>query len=417
MTTVNESIGRGEGEMPGARPGPAAASTSAGLAAPRRSWNWNDPETRGLIYQAALAALLGLALYYLYSNVSENLRRQNIATGFSFLREMARFNIGETPISFTASESYARALLVGVLNTIRVSALAIVLATVVGVLAGIARASRNLVISSIAATYVELVRNIPVILHVVLWSSIIRNLAPPRQAIELFGVGFISNRGLTLPLLGFGSAGSVIALAVVVSIVAVFATLKAIRRYSERTGNHVRPFLPALAILVLPPLAIWLATGMQFTPDIPAKQGFGFSGGMTLSPEFFALAVGLTVYTGAFIAEIVRGGIQSVPRGQVEAARALGLKPWVITTRIVLPQALRVIVPPLSSQYLSLTKNSSLGVIIGYPELVNIGNTIMNQTGQAVEMVTIMMIIYFTLSMITSVLMNIYNRRVALKGR
>jgi general L-amino acid transport system permease protein len=216
---------------------------------------------------------------------------------------------------------------------------------------------------------------------------------------------------------GFGTAGSTILVALGVAVVAGFAVARLVRRYGERTGRYVEPVLPTLTVLILLPLLTWLATGAQFTPDIPARRGFGFAGGLTLSPEFFALAIGLTIYTGAFIAEIVRGGIQAVPRGQVEAARALGLHPFSIMTRIVLPQALRVIVPPLSSQFLSLTKNSSLGVIIGYPEIVNIGNTIMNQTGQAVEMVTIMMIIYFTLSLITSVLMNLYNRRVALKGR
>lgn len=411
MTSVDPSLTAPVGRSPDA-PGRRARGGP-----PRRKMSWSDPATRGLVYQLGLALLLGLALYELYSNVSENLRRQNIATGFGFLEQLARFNIGETPIPYSASDSYARALLVGVLNTIRVSAVAIVFATLVGVVAGIARASRNLVISTLAGVYVEFARNVPVILHVVLWSSIIRNLPPPRQALDLLGVGFISNRGLTLPLPGFGTSGGVLLIALGVAVIAGFAVARTVRRYGERTGRYVEPVLPTLAVLILLPLLAWVATGAQFTPDIPAQRGFGFTGGMTLSPEFFALAIGLTIYTGAFVAEIVRGGIQSVPRGQVEAARALGLHPLSIMTRIVLPQALRVIVPPLSSQFLSLTKNSSLGVIIGYPELVNIGNTIMNQTGQAVEMVTIMMIIYFTLSLITSVLMNLYNRRVALKGR
>ncbi len=384
---------------------------------PRRPLSWHDPAMRGLLYQLGLAVLLALAFFYLYNNVSENLRRQSIATGFTFLGEPARFNIGESAIGFSASDSYGKALLVGVLNTIRVSAVAIVVATILGVLVGIARASRNLLISALAGSYVEFARNIPVILHVVLWSSIIRNLPPPRQALDLLGIGFMSNRGLTLPVPGFGGAGGTIAIAGGAALVAAILTARFIRRRGERTGRYIEPLLPVSAVLLLLPLAAWLATGAQFTPDIPLPRGFGFSGGFTLSPEFFALAIGLTIYTGAFIAEIVRGGIQSVPRGQIEAARALGLKPLSITTRIVLPQALRVIVPPLSSQFLSLTKNSSLGVIIGYPELVNIGNTVMNQTGQAVEMVSIMMVIYFTLSLITSVLMNLYNRRVALRGR
>ncbi len=386
-------------------------------AAPRRRLSWGDPFTRGLVYQTGLAVLLVLGAYALYSNVAENLQRQNIATGFGFLEQLARFNIGETPIRYSASDSYGRALLVGVLNTIRVAAVAIVFATILGVAAGIARASRNVVISSLAGAYVELARNVPIILHVLLWSSIIRNLPQPRQAIDLLGVGFISNRGLTLPVPGFGTADTVILIALGVGIVGAFVAARLVRRYGERTGRYVEPVVPALAVLVGLPLLAWLATGAQFTPDIPERRGFGFAGGTTLSPEFFALGLGLTIYTGAFIAEIVRGGIQAVPKGQVEAARALSLYPFSIMTRIVLPQALRVIVPPLSSQYLSLTKNSSLGVIIGYPEIVNIGNTIMNQTGQAMEMVAIMMIIYFGLSLVTSLLMNFYNSRVALKGR
>jgi general L-amino acid transport system permease protein len=410
MTSIDRSL---------AASGPIRADIRARQAAkpPRRRLSWGDPFTRGLIYQAGLAVLLALGIYALYSNVSENLQRQNIATGFSFLEQLARFNIGESPIPYSASDTYGRALLVGVLNTLRVAAVAIVFATVLGVAAGVARASRNVVISTLAGTYVELARNVPIILHVLLWSSIIRNLPPPRQAHDLLGIGFISNRGLTVPLPGFGTSGGTIMIALGVAVLSAFAAARLARRYGERTGRYVEPVVPALAVLVALPLLTWIVTGAQFTPDIPQRRGFGFTGGLTLSPEFFALAIGLTIYTGAFIAEIVRGGIQAVPKGQVEAARALGLHPFSIMTRIVLPQALRVIVPPLSSQFLSLTKNSSLGVIIGYPELVNIGNTVMNQTGQAMEMVTIMMLIYFTLSLITSLLMNFYNSRVALKGR
>lgn len=410
MTTINQSLATAGQERVDVPPRQAAKP-------PRRRLSWGDPFTRSLVYQAGLALLLALGVYALYSNVSENLQRQNIATGFGFLEQLARFNIGESPIAYSASDTYGRALLVGVLNTIRVAAVAIVLAALLGVVAGVARVSRNVVISTLAGAYVELARNVPVILHVLLWSSIIRNLPPPRQALELLGVGFLSNRGLTLPLPGFGSASGTLLIALGIALVSAFVVARQVRRHGDRTGHYVEPALPGLAVVVALPLLVWLVTGAQFTPDIPQRGGFGFSGGLTLSPEFFALVIGLTIYTGAFIAEIVRGGILAVPRGQVEAARALGLHPLSIMTRIVLPQALRVIVPPMSSQFLSLTKNSSLGVIIGYPEIVNIGNTIMNQTGQAMEMVAIMMVIYFTLSLITSLLMNFYNSRVALKGR
>lgn len=384
---------------------------------PRRSWNWNDPGVRTFTYQLALAAVLAFVGWYLYDNVATNLRRQNIATGFSFLGEAAKFNISETPVSFTAADSYGRALLIGLLNTIHVSLVGIVCATLVGVVMGIARASRNLLVSKLAGCYVEFARNVPVILHVVLWSSIIRNLPAPRQALDVLGVGFISNRGLTLPVLVPHPAHGAMGLGFLVGAVAAVILYKLIKRHGERTGRYVAPLPPALALVVAATVLPWLLSGAPVAFDMPKLRGFGFSGGMTVPPEFFALVVGLTVYTGAFIAEIVRAGIESVPKGQSEAARALGLKPSSIMSRIVLPQALRVIIPPMSSQFLSLTKNSSLGVIIGYPELVNIGNTIMNQTGQVVEMVTIMMIIYLGLSLTTSISMNLYNNAVALKER
>lgn len=309
---------------------------------------------REIAYQAlALAAVLLLA-WYLVSNTLANLSARNIATGFAFLHQQAGFAIGESPIGYDPQNSYARALLVGILNTLRVAAAGIVLATLLGVAAGVARLSRNWPASSAAGAYVEVIRNTPLLLQLFLWYALITEALPPaRQAWHLLPGVFLSNRGLVLPL----------------------------------------PF------------------------DVPHLQGFGFVGGLTLTPEFTALLFGLTVYTGAFIAEVVRAGILSVGPGQWNAATALGLTRRQALRRVVFPQALRVIVPPLISQYLNLVKNSSLAVAIGYPDLVSVANTTLNQTGQAIEGVLIIMGAYLTVSLAISLLMNLYNRRFALERR
>jgi general L-amino acid transport system permease protein len=298
---------------------------------------------------------------YLVHNTLDNLARQGVATGFGYLDREAAFEIGEKLFPYTAADSYGRALLVGLANTLEVGILGCILATIAGVLIGIARMSRNWLIRHLAALYIQAIRNVPLLLQLFVWWDLFRVSAPPpRQAWQLMPGFFLSNRGLTIPLPSFEG------------------------------GFH------------------W---------SVPHLAGFNFEGGHVVTPEFAALLVGLVIYTAAFIAEIVRAGIEGVAKGQTEAALALGLKPRHILTLIVLPQARRIILPPLITDYQALIKNSSLAVAIGFPELMAITNTTLNNTGQAIEAISLMMIIYLGLSLITSALLNWYNARVALQGR
>lgn len=376
-----------------------------------------DRGFRSLAYQILLGAFLAFSAWTLYTNVNENLSRQGIATGWDFLQTSAGFDIGESVIAYSAADTYGRALVAGVLNTIRVAFFGIIFATILGVFMGIARVSGNWLLANLASMYVEICRNVPVVLHVIFWGTIIHLLPHPRQAIIPFEGAFIMNRGVVLPFPVYDPAYPWVGAALVAGFVGVFFLNRWAQRKRELTGKYFSTLWPGLGVLFVPALVIWVAFGAPLVWDVPALKGFNFKGGLQMSPEFFALLVGITIYTGAFIAEIVRSGIQSVPSGQIEAARAVGLRPGFIMRHVTMPQALRVIVPPTASQYLSLTKNSSLGVLIGYPDLVNIGNTTLNQTGQAVEAITIMMLVYLTISIVISTFMNIYNRLVAIKER
>ncbi|MFQ6776212.1 ABC transporter permease subunit [Cereibacter sphaeroides] len=372
---------------------------------------------RTVVYQIALAAAVALLGFYLYQNVVENLARQNIATGFGFLGQVSQFEIGETLIAYSARDTYGRALAVGLMNTLSVSAAGIVVATVIGFSVGIARVSSNWLLQRLATAYVEIVRNIPVILQVIFWAAVIRNLPAPRQAVELWGLGFLSNRGLTFAMPSAHAAHLWMLAALGAGIaLAILASHKA-KRHREATGRYIDMLWPCVGLIVGLPLLVWLGFGAPHEISFPERRGFNFAGGATISPEFVALMTGISLYSSGFIAEIVRAGIQATPRGQVEAARSIALRPRFILRYVVLPQALRVIVPPLTSQYVSLIKNSSIAVVIGYPDLVNIGNTVMNQTGQAVEAIAVMMLVYLIVSLVTSLLMNFYNRLVAIKER
>ncbi|AZG06782.1 amino acid ABC transporter permease [Pigmentiphaga sp. H8] len=380
--------------------------------------SWSNPSVRSTVYQAlALAAVAGLA-WFLVSNTLANLAARNISSGFGFLGREAGFAIGEAPIRYDPQDTYARAILVGLLNTLRVAAAGIVLATILGTVVGIARLSRNWLVARLASVYVELMRNTPLLLQLFLWYALVTETLPPaRQALELLPGVFLSNRGIKLPLpadhLGFDLAAAGFGLAVALSL----ALAHWMRRRQQHSGD-VRPIAHwVVALLVGLPLAGWLAGGAPMQFDVPHLQGFGFTGGATLTPEFTALLFGLVIYTAAFIAEVVRAGIQSVNRGQWEAAESLGLRRSKVLRLVVLPQALRVIIPPVTSQYLNLTKNSSLAVAIGYPDIVSIANTTLNQTGQAIEGVLIIMAVYLAVSLTISVLMNLYNRRMALVER
>ncbi|MFD2233649.1 amino acid ABC transporter permease [Phaeospirillum tilakii] len=383
---------------------------------PAPRW-WNDARGRALFYQAALLAGLGGLAWFLIANTLANLEARHIATGFAFLGQEAAFGIGEHLIPYSAADSYLRAFVVGLLNTLEVSALGILFCTLLGGLIGAARLSPNPLVRALAGGYVEAVRNVPLLLQLLLWYALItEGLPAPRQALALFDSVFLSNRGLKLPVPLWAGATPALCLAVAAAALAVMALAWAARRIRARSGRQLPTFRLAAALLIGLPLAAFLAAGAELPLERPRLAGFNFTGGVTLTPEFAALLFGLTVYTAAFVAEIVRGGILAVPPGQTEAALALGLSRGRVLRLVVLPQALRVVVPPLTSQYLNLTKNSTLAVAIGYPDLVSVGNTAINQTGQAVEGVAILMAVYLTLSLGLSLAMNRFNARVALRG-
>ncbi len=383
----------------------------------RRRLSWNDPATRALLYQVIVVGIVGFVVWYLVSNTLHNLSVRNISTGFGFLNREAGFAIGESPVAYTPADTYGRAVWVGLLNTLRVSIVGIVLATLLGTLIGIARLSKNWLVSGVASVYVEVMRNVPLLLQLFFWYAIItENMPGPRQALEPMPGVFISNRGLLLPSLQgdaldwiFGGLGLAI---VLVLVVANWA-----RKRQAATGQIFPLGSVAVALLLALPLAGWVAGGAELSVSVPVLKGFNFTGGIALSPEFTALLLGLVIYTSAFIAEVVRSGIQSVGQGQWEAANALGLPRGRVLRLVILPQALRVIIPPMTSQYLNLTKNSSLAVAIGYPDIVSVVNTTLNQTGQAIEGILIIMAAYLTVSLSISIFMNWYNKRLALVER
>lgn len=372
---------------------------------------------RSWCYQFLLAALLIGFSYWLYSNVVANLHAQRIATGFGFLQQSAQFAIGETLIDYTPQDSYAHALAAGLANTLYVTLCGIVLATVVGFVVGIGRVSKNWLLMKVCMAWVEVLRNIPVILHLIFWSMLIRNLPSPREAITLPGFGFLTNRGLTFTVPAAHSGWQWTALALVSGILLCLLLNPVARFLREHRAKQLPIGRIRFALIVVLPSLVWWLSGAPHALNEPVLRGFNFQGGFTVSPEFTALLLGISLYSSAYIAEIVRAGIQSVPKGQLEAARALSFSPWHVMRYVVIPQAMRVMVPPLASKYVSLAKNSSLAVVIGYPELANISNTVMSQTGQALEAIAIMMVVYLLISGTTSLLMNVFNRYVAIKER
>ncbi len=379
---------------------------------------WNDPRIRGVVWQILFVGIVLALVAFLIHNTLVNLRRQNIASGFGFLDREAAFGIGESLITYSPADSYARAFLVGLLNTLYVSALGIVLATVLGTFMGIARLSSNWLIRKLAQVYVETFRNIPLLLQLFFWWAMLRVSAPaPRQAWELLPGVLVSNRGFVFPVPTADPVHRWMLLALALGIAGAIGISRWSKRRQALTGAQFPSGWVGAALIVGLPLLVFLAAGMPLDLDWPELKGFNFVGGSAVSPEFAALLIGLTVYTGSFIAEIVRAGILAVSWGQSEAASALGLRPGQRMRLIVLPQALRVIVPPMTSEYLSLTKNSSLAVAIGYPDLVSIANTTMNQTGQAVEGIAMIMAVYLAISLLISLFMNVYNRAVALVER
>ena len=389
-------------------------------AAPRKPFrlSWSDPRVRNVVWQVLILGTVGAIVVYLVVNTSQNLQQRRIATGFDFLSRIAGIPIGEYLIPYDpAVHTYGRALLIGVLNTLKVAAVGVVLTTILGTLIGIARLSRNWLVAKVAAVYVEVLRDLPLLLQLLFWYSLLQALPPPRQSFHPLPGVYLSNRGVKFPLVEWEGAYWWALLALVVGAIGTWAWSRAATRKQEQTGVRPKVWPVALGLLVGLPLAVWAALGAPLAVDMPELRGFNFTGGATISPEYGALTLGLVLYTAAYIAEIVRSGILAVPVGQWEAANALGLRPGVTLRKIVLPQALRVIIPPMTSQYLNLTKNSSLAVAIGYQDIVSIANTTLNQTGQAIEGIALIMLVYLVISLSISLFMNWYNARIALVER
>jgi general L-amino acid transport system permease protein len=377
------------------------------------------PEVRQAIYQAVLVILLAAFFVFLVTNTIENLRRQNIASGFGFIDRTAGFDVSQTLISFDSSMSYGRAFFVGLLNTLLVAALGIVLATVLGFTIGIARLSTNWLIARLAGVYVEVIRNLPLLLQLFFWYfAVLKALPPPRQSLPLPGGASLNVRGLYLPAPIPEPAFEFVTVTFLIGVAVAIAVYFWARRRQRLTGQQFPVFWTSVGLIVVMPLLVHILLGRPMGFEYPELKGFNFQGGMVMQPEFLALLLGLSIYTASFIAEIVRAGIQGVSKGQKEAALAIGLTPGQSLRLVVIPQAMRIIIPPLTSQFLNLTKNSSLAVAIGYPDLVSVwSGTVLNQTGQAVEVILVTMAVFLAISLLTSAFMNWFNKRMALVER
>lgn len=385
----------------------------------RRATAWTAARVRGIALQAVVAALIVAIFGYIAHNTSTNLTRLGVNTGFQFLDRPAGFAITQHLIAYSEASTYGRAFLVALLNTVVLSGLGIVLATIIGFAVGLARLSGNWLVARLAAIYVETLRNIPLLLQIFFWYfAVLRPLPGPRQSLSLGDSFFLNNRGLYLPAPIAEPGAGAAALTLVVAVCALIALVVWSRRHRARTGRAPPPLTLAIACVIAIPALVLTVAGLPVAWDKPALAGFNFRGGIAVIPEFVAMLLALSIYSAAFIAEIVRAGVLAVPKGQVDAARAQGLKQWQIDRFVVVPQALRVIIPPLTSQYLNLTKNSSLAAAIAYPDLMHVfAGTSLNQTGQAFEVMAITMAVYLGFSLVISALMNWYNRASALVER
>jgi general L-amino acid transport system permease protein len=380
---------------------------------------WNNPVYRQYGYQALLLAALALGFWFIASNVSANLAKAKKTLGFGFLGQTAGFDISQTLIEYSNLSTYGRVFLVGLVNTVMISIIGIILATMLGFLIGIARLSSNWLVRQIATAYVEVLRNMPLLLQLFFWYfGILQTLPGTRQSLTVPGGGFLNVRGLSLPKPVAEAGFSLVLAAAFLAIVATLIVRHWARNRQLATGLKFPVGWTGLGLILSLPLLAFLAMGRPLHFDFPELKGFNFEGGMVLQPEFMALLLGLVFYTAAYIAEIVRSGIESVPKGQTEAARSLGLSTTDTLRLVVVPQAMRVVIPPLTNQYLNLTKNSSLGVAIGYPDLVSVfAGTVLNQTGQAIEVIAMTMLVYLVLSLLTSAFMNWFNDRIKLVER
>ncbi|MGH2674254.1 MAG: amino acid ABC transporter permease [Actinomycetota bacterium] len=385
-------------------------------AAPTRPPFWRDVRILRVAGQAVFVILLVVVAREAFLNLEFGVRRQGIDLSFDFLGNRAGFGIKEG-IDYSPNESFFKAFRVGVVNTIAVASVGIVLATLLGLVIGVARLSSNWLVRRLAQAYVEVIRNVPVLVQIIFWYvAVVLALPVIGGGLSVGGVAFLSNRGAAIPWVRLGPGAGAFVLFLLGGLVAAAMTWRWRTRANERTGEPSRRFVAALGVFAVVVLAGFVATGAPLSIDVPEAERFGYEGGFQVSPEYTALLVGLVIYTAAFIAEIIRGSIQAVPRGQKEAAEALGLAPGQQLRLVVLPQALRIAIPPLNSQYLNLTKNSSLAIAIGYPEIVSVSSTIINQAGRATQMLLLVMVTYLTLSLLISVAMNGLNRLITSRG-
>lgn len=378
---------------------------------------WDSPRGRALLWQALTLLLASAFALWIFLNVRHNLATRQISSGFSFLWGEAGLPIGEPPISYTPLDTYARAYFIGFLNTIRIAAVGIVLATMLGTLIGIARLSPNWLLAKLTLAYVEIVRGIPLLLQLLIIYTLIQSLPPPRGALRPINGVFLSNRGLVIPAFEWDPGNWAVLAAAVFGVAATLIYRRAVIRKRLEDGQDRRVWPAGLLLIIALPILVSTLVSASWQVQAPHLQGFNIRGGTLLSPEYAALLAGLTIYSAAFIAEIVRSGIVAVGSGQWEASQSLGLTRLQTLQKVVLPQALRVIIPPMTSQFLNLTKNSSLAVAIGYQDIVSIVNTSINQTGQAIEGIAIIMMTYLMVSLSISLFMNWYDRNIALAGR
>lgn len=383
----------------------------------KNSWSWRSQAFRGLFYQAIAIIIITAVGWFLAHNTMVNMRVRGIQSGFDFLTQAAGFDIGESLYPFDSAKPYWQAFLVGVTNTLRVSVLGIIFATILGTLLGVGRFSRNALVRGLCLFYVELFRNIPILLQLLMWYVVLTQVLPVSAEAWKVGPFFLSKGGLNYPIPVWAAGQFWAAVGLLFGVIAGWLYRRWAMRQFEATGQVHSLILVPLVILGACGVLGWALGGAPTELNYPVKGNFSIENGGALTPEFLAVLLGLTLYTASFIAEVVRGGIQSVPIGQGEAASALGLNRNQEMRLVMLPQALRVIIPPLTNQYLNLTKNSSLAVAIGYPDVVSIANTAINQTGRAVECISLVMLVYLTTSLGTSILMGWYNRRAAIKER
>ncbi|MCL4746548.1 MAG: ABC transporter permease subunit [Burkholderiaceae bacterium] len=384
----------------------------------RREWSWRSQAFRGLIYQIAAIGLVVFGVWYLAHNTLANMQARGIQSGFDFLAQSAGFDIGETVIPYDALDPYWKAFLVGVMNTLRVAIIGIIVATLFGAALGIGRFSHNALVRGFCYGYVELFRNIPVLLQLLMWYLTFTELLPPlSEALSVGGLFWLSKGGFAFPVPVWGLAQAFAGIGAIAGLVVALFYRRWATRQFELTGRARSLILLPIGFVLAGLVLGWVAGGAPTDWSIPERGIFTMEGGAAATPEFMGVLFGLVFYTSAFIAEVVRAGIQSVSQGQAEAASSIGLSKGQSMRLVILPQALRVIIPPITSQYLNLTKNSSLAVAIGYPDVVSIANTSLNQTGRAVECIAIIMLVYLTTSLSTSAFMNWYNARAAIRER